>query len=147
MICVQHGPMHVCYLTLQSFPHQRWFIYLLFALFYAANYTIFWYFRGKSASPSQDGRTQAWCQSDCLPTPLPLCTEPPVNVQRLSFSLLCLSPSHIVYVQLHRSQMHTGKITLITHFFFIVPTIYLICACQYARDFTHFFRRNKFCDK
>lgn len=63
----------------------------------AANFAIRGMFGGRERLPSQDGRTQAWCQSDCLPTPLPLCTEPPVNVQRLSFSLLCLSPSHTLY--------------------------------------------------
>lgn len=42
-----------------------------------------------------------------LPTPLPLCTEPPVNVQRLSFSLLLpLSPSHIVRAVTSRPDAH-----------------------------------------
>lgn len=54
--------------------------------------------RANGASSLQDGRTQAWCQSDCFAkAPLPLYTVPPVNVhRRFSFSLLLcdLSVAH-----------------------------------------------------
>lgn len=64
-----------------------------------------------------------------LPTPLPLCTEPPVNVQRLSFSLLLpLSLRRTLYVQLHRGRMHTVKITLITHFGVFLSAVFGECS-------------------